>query len=654
MGDRVRLDFLTAPEYNGETLVLADGSLNLPLIGKISVKGMTLEIAGKAITAKYAYYIREPLVTISLIQPRPVRVSIAGEISRPGSYSIPFNQNGQFPSITQIISLAGGTTQTANLREVLVRRSGAGGEQIISVNLWQLLYGGALGQDLTLRDEDSIYIATATYSDPAEAAQIATASFAADTPQSLNVAVVGEVARPGTHTVTGGGTSSVTASPLPTVTGALQKAGGITQTADLRRVQIRRPTKSGSEQIIPVDLWALLQDGDLRQDAILQQGDTIIIPTNPNPTNADAVAIASASFAADTPQSLKIAVVGEVARPGTHTVTGGGTSSDGSSAFPSVTKALQEAGGITQSADLRRVQIRRIAKTGGEQVISVDLWALLQAGDLRQDALLQQGDTIIIPTNPYPNPTEAALIASASFAADAAAPLNIAIVGEVARPGTYTVTGEARSGSTDKASFPTVTKAIQVAGGITPGADIRNVIIRRLTRDGSEQTLDIDLWELLQEGDLRQDVILQQGDTILIPTADAIAAAEATELASASFSPDRININVVGEVVQPGIVAVTPNSPLNQALLAAGGFNNRSRKGEVELIRLNANGTVSRRKIEVDFEENLNESTNPLLRNNDVIVVDRSGFTKFTDTVGSVTRPIGGFFSIFNFFRIFQ
>lgn len=654
-GDRVRIDYLSAPEYNNETLVLGDGTLNLPLIGKIAVRGMTPEQAASAITAKYGYYIREPLVTLTLVQPRPVRVAISGEINRPGSYSVSLRESGQFPSVSQIIEQAGGITQTANLREVLVRRPReSGAPQIISLNLMSIVSGAAINQDLPLRDGDSIFIPTSAYADPEEATQIATSSLAGATPQSLTIAVIGEVVRPGTHTVTTeNGGANPGAKAFPTITKALQIAGGITQSADLRRVEIRRPTRSGSITVIPIDLAQLLAAGDLRQDAILQQGDTIVIPTNPNPSQADTALIASASFAAATPQSLKIAVVGEVARPGTHTVTPEGTGADGVISFPTVTQALQVAGGITQAADLRGVFIRRPNRSGGEQLIAVDLWQLLQGGDLRQDAILQQGDTIVIPTNPNPNPAASALIASASFAADAATPLNIAVVGEVIRPGTYTVAGQTGAGSEEgTGGFPTVTKALQVAGGITPSADIRSIQVRRFTKNGSEQMIAVNLWELLQSGDLRQDIILQQGDTIVIPTADTLTAAEATELAAVTFSPNQIRVNVVGEVFKPGEVQVPPNSPLTQALLAAGGFTNRSSKGEVELIRLNPNGTVSRRQIEVDFSGGINEATNPILLNNDAIVVDRSGFTKFTDSVGKVTQPVGGLLGIFNIFRI--
>ena len=80
-------------------------------------------------------------------------------------------------------------------------------------------------------------------------------------------------------------------------------------------------------------------------------------------------------------------------------------------------------------------------------------------------------------------------------------------------------------------------------------------------------------------------------------------------------------------------VKLQPNSSLNQALLAAGGFNDsRASRGSVDLIRLNSNGTVSKRPVKVDLAKGINEETNPILRNNDVVVVDRNGLARTGDT----------------------
>ena len=55
------------------------------------------------------------------------------------------------------------------------------------------------------------------------------------------------------------------------------------------------------------------------------------------------------------------------------------------------------------------------------------------------------------------------------------------------------------------------------------------------------------------------------------------------------------------------------------------------------------------RKIDLAFQGSINDETNPALKNNDVIVVNRSGLAKFRDTTGSIFAPVTG---IFSFLRI--
>ncbi|MBW4657304.1 MAG: SLBB domain-containing protein [Drouetiella hepatica Uher 2000/2452] len=356
-----------------------------------------------------------------------------------------------------------------------------------------------------------------------------------------------------------------------------------------------------------------------------------------------------------TRRPIQIGIAGEVGNPGSYTIKQEATE------FPTLTGLLKTAGGPTGIADVRRIQVRRPQQSGLEQVINVDLWEFIQTGDLRYDMTLRDGDRVYIPATNV-NLAEAPIVAASSFAGQSDKPINIAIVGEVFRPGTYAVDGQtartAQAGTTGEtndtgSSLPTVTRALQVAGGIKPLADIRRVQVRRLTRAGTEQTFEVNLWNLLQNGDLRQDAILQEGDTIMIPTAAQPSAAEANAIASASFSPDQIRVKVVGEVNAPGEVQIPPNTPLNQAILAAGGFNRRARSGSVELLRLNPDGTVSQQRIDIDFSQGINDAANPALRNNDVVVVRRNGLATVTDAVGDVLSPFNGVLSIFNIFRQF-
>ncbi|MDY6803336.1 MAG: polysaccharide biosynthesis/export family protein [Cyanobacteriota bacterium] len=363
---------------------------------------------------------------------------------------------------------------------------------------------------------------------------------------------------------------------------------------------------------------------------------------------------------------LQIALAGEVQHPGSYTMSpnaGGSGEGRQGSQLPTITQALKLAGGITGSADIRQVKVRRPQPQMPEQIININLWELIQNGDLRQNIALRDGDTIFVPSITTPDPAESTQLAAANFSDNKTQPINIAVVGEVARPGPYVLMPENASATNEGeetaggalAALHTVTKGIKVAGGITPTADIRELEVRRLTRTGTEQVIKVNLWKLLQNGDLTQDLILQPGDTIFVPTAAEIDLDELAEVTASSFSPGALNINVVGEVVKPGSFPLPPKSSLNQALLAAGGFDrSRAQTKEVELIRLNPNGTVSQRIIEVDFSAEVNEETNPNLLDNDVVIVGRSRRAAFSDNVGTVLSPLSPLLGIFRFFNIFD
>ncbi len=366
-------------------------------------------------------------------------------------------------------------------------------------------------------------------------------------------------------------------------------------------------------------------------------------------------------------RGINVVVSGEVTRPGAYTVT---LSTSGGNnpgvQYPTILRAIEIAQGTTLSADPSRVELHRRLGRGPEQVSILNLKQIIQLGNVQpQELTLRDGDVIVVPRSNTVNLADVRQLSTASFAADPTKPRVVAVVGEVYRPGTYVVTtastegANSGTGATGQSTnsltgLPTVTRAIQQAGGITPLANIRRVQIRRPTRTGGEQTVDVNLWQLLQTGDINQDAILQDGDTIIIPTATEINRAEATQLATTTLSPATMKISVVGEVKKPGQIDLQPNTSLNQALLASGGFNDaRANSKAVDLVRLNPDGSVTKRLVKIDLKASINESTNPILRNNDIVLVSRSGGAKVGDSIGLFTGPLGGIFGLLNFFRGF-
>lgn len=541
--DRLRVDIFNVPEYSGEFFVLGDGAINLPVVGAIPVQGLTIQKASALLTSYFSRYVKRPIVTISVLAPRPVQFAIAGEVTRAGSYTIPFTlENRKFPSISQAIQLAGGTTQTANLRQVQVRRAATG--RIINVNMFDVLQRGNTSQDISLRDGDTIYIAR-------------------------------------------------------------------------------------SESVSAADRLRLSGSNLANQDA-----------------------------------TVKVAILGEVGKPGTYTLRGeAGTASAtglaGRVTPPTLTEAIKIAGGSTASADLSRIKVRRNTRTGAGQTVPINLMSLLQSGDFGQDIILQDGDTILLPTASEINNASSALVAASNLGPQAISPPKVVVVGAVNRPGTYTVKGESNNVNnntqlTGAVALPTVTNAIQAAAGIKPTANISQIQLIRMTRSG-EQKIAINLFKLLQQGDSSQDIILQEGDRILIPVAQNTNAQDVELIASSTFSPATIKVNVLGETgngpnQRVNTIEVASNTTLNQAILIAGGFNpTRANKNEVDFIRLNPNGTVTKRMIKLNFARGIDPDSNPRLQNYDTIVIGRNNLTRVGDGFSTILTPFGGLFNILRF-----
>ncbi len=116
-----------------EQRIAQDGTVNIALAGSIHIGGLTIENAAKLISDKLkGGYLVNPQVTVSVIEYSPRRFSVLGQVNRPGAYEIPGEEVLTLPTA---IAMAGGNTQIANLRSVLVTRNKDGKVYDIKINL---------------------------------------------------------------------------------------------------------------------------------------------------------------------------------------------------------------------------------------------------------------------------------------------------------------------------------------------------------------------------------------------------------------------------------------------------------------------------------------------------------------------------------------
>ena len=238
-------------------------------------------------------------------------------------------------------------------------------------------------------------------------------------------------------------------------------------------------------------------------------------------------------------------------------------------------------------------------------------------------------------------------------------PIRVSLVGEVERPGIYSLTMSEKlqtegGPETSISGLPTLVDAIQKAGGITQVANLRDVVLQRRLPGETLQYKQarLDLIDLILQGNQSQNPFLFDGDTIRLGMAEEVPE-EAVELASVNLSPQVITVNVIGEVESPGRLQMEANTPLVQAVLAAGGPRAwRANKGNVELVRINRNGSATLERFAIDLNQGASNDKNPPLRHGDTVKVNRSGLAKTSDAIGAVSEPLSGLITIWTLLRL--
>lgn len=281
VGDQISLSVIGYPEFTGNLVVLPDGTVTLPLIGPVRALGLTTSQLSGLLSTQLRRYLVDPVTSVSLSVRRPVLVTVAGEVHRPGPIQLSsgsslggdvlsasstmsagpdtaLGDRQALPTLSSAVLLAGGVTRDADIRQVMVRRPGAsGGEELLMLNLWEVVTSGMGTADVALRDGDSIFVPR-LQGDEIDRRAVAGSSLA---PSVIRVKVVGEVVSPG----------EVAVPPNSSISSAVAIAGGPTTDARLSNVSLVRQTDAGQIEEQKIDLSHLVDDYQV------QDGDVIVV-----------------------------------------------------------------------------------------------------------------------------------------------------------------------------------------------------------------------------------------------------------------------------------------------------------------------------------------------------------------------------------------
>lgn len=242
--DLLEISVLGVPEISKLVVrVSEDGRITLPLLGEVGVGDLTkFEVEKKLTQLAGEKIVLKPQVTVHILEYLSRRVSVVGAVGRPGPYELLGRQ-----TVLSVVSEAGGLTEDAGEEIIVIRQLAAGESTSIRISVDGLFVQGDPKLNIILEPGDVLNV-------PID--------------KTVPIYVFGQVRSPGAL--------QVRRSSLPTLTQAIAQAGGFTDRANKKRVQIRRKDAAGKELEIIVSVRKILK-GKIK-DVPLKVNDTIYVP----------------------------------------------------------------------------------------------------------------------------------------------------------------------------------------------------------------------------------------------------------------------------------------------------------------------------------------------------------------------------------------
>lgn len=155
-GDQIAVRIQGQPEYSKDMIKVSPvGAIYLELLGDVTIAGMTVSQAKEHLTKELSEYLKDPKVTVSLLDAVSAKVGVLGEVLRPGILLMSRPMN-----LMDAIMESGGFTTTGSKSNVeLIRQSPDGRREPKRFNLKRVLDGKATPEEnITLQPGDIVYV----------------------------------------------------------------------------------------------------------------------------------------------------------------------------------------------------------------------------------------------------------------------------------------------------------------------------------------------------------------------------------------------------------------------------------------------------------------------------------------------------------------
>ncbi len=619
--DELIIDVTGYSEANYRLKISPEGIIRIPVVGAISLNGFTIEQAKKVITQRFANTIYSDIksghtsVEVNLGSIRSIKVTIIGEATLPGTYTLP-----SLASAYNALYACGGPNENGSFRNIQVIRNNL---NVATIDVYDYLVNGTKRYDIRLMDQDVIKINT----------------------YNVRIELKGEVKKPGLYDVTRG----------ESLAKIIRYAGGFTDNAYTAKINVFRNTnvdravttvssnelestipKKGDSYIIGkilnrfanrvsikgavyrpgefemkdgMTLSKLITEADgLREDAFTSRANIHRLKSDLSPeiVSVELDKILSGAISDVTlrredrvqiyskfelKEGYYVTIGGEVANPGVFLFEDG----------MSIHDLVLMAGGLKETASIKRIEVSRRVKDADPKSNNPKT-AVIFEQDITTD-LKSSPETAKLLLSPY---DEIYVRPAPGYFTQK----NVVIEGEIIYAGKYTL-----SSKNDR-----ISDLVKRAGGLTPQAYLAGAVLTRTRhytkteQNNSQQgfanllkqnyeagvptailqndingavlkksdNVGIDLKKILENPASQYDLFLNDGDTLRIPK---------------QLQTVRVN----GEVLYPALVRYAKQHNFKDYVILSGGFGERASKKRSYAVY--ANGSVKGTKTFLFFRD---------------------------------------------------
>jgi polysaccharide export outer membrane protein len=152
-GDTLEISVWKEPELQREVLVRPDGAFTFPLAGQIVAKGRTVTDIREELESRLARYIPDLVTTVTVTDVAGNSIFVIGQVNNPGAFVM-----NPVLDVMQALSMAGGTTPFASLKNIRILRRDRGVQTAHRFDYTDVAEGRSLEQNVLLRSGDVVVV----------------------------------------------------------------------------------------------------------------------------------------------------------------------------------------------------------------------------------------------------------------------------------------------------------------------------------------------------------------------------------------------------------------------------------------------------------------------------------------------------------------